>query len=87
MAYCYKCDEEIRFDEQVRSANGKHIPLDIYDNPHRCEDIDPISGYDNSIKRRCYKCGRDIFFDQNVVSRSGKCIPLEWETGDRHQCY
>ena len=37
MTTCYKCRKEIIFDDNIRSASGKKIPLDPdTERPHEC---------------------------------------------------
>lgn len=34
---CNRCGNDIYFDDQVKSVNGKSIPLDVdTDDPHQC---------------------------------------------------
>jgi hypothetical protein len=33
---CYYCGTELTWDDSVKSASGKKIPLEMDGNPHRC---------------------------------------------------
>jgi hypothetical protein len=44
MARCYHCNQAIKFDPKIRSANGKLIPLNSDKSKHDC----PMSPYNRS---------------------------------------
>lgn len=36
MYRCYHCGNELTWDDAIRSASGKKIPLEAEGSPHRC---------------------------------------------------
>ncbi len=68
MISCKYCHDEIEFDDDVRSASGKCIPLDESREKHQCSD--------RAYSIRCRNCNVEIYFDEDHISKNGKKIPL-----------
>jgi hypothetical protein len=66
---CQNRSEFIQFDDDVRSASGKCIPLDEYGEKHQCSA--------RAYKIKCRYCGEEIAFSEDYVSAKGKKIPLD----------
>jgi hypothetical protein len=78
----YGCQTAIKFDNDRISANGRKIPLNKDDTPHRCPKR--TSSY-NKRTIRCNYCNEQITFDNNIKSKSGKKIPLNLDRS-YHNC-
>lgn len=79
---CYRCNQTIQFNPEVKGKNGRLIPLNIDSTKHQCPNFVPAS----QIKPlACNRCGQPIKFDKNIVSKNGKRIPLN-QDGSNHDC-
>lgn len=83
LTWCYKCQQQISFDNLTRNRNGGAIPVDDYGNLHSCRHKKRKPGFPS---QKCFRCGQVIHFDKNYRSISGKYIPLDWNSGKRHDC-
>ena len=83
LTWCYKCQQQISFDNRTRNRNGGAIPVDDYGNLHSCRHKKRKPGFPS---QKCFRCGQVIHFDKNYRSISGKYIPLDWNSGKRHDC-
>ena len=61
LTWCYKCQQQISFDNLTRNRNGGAIPVDDYGNLHNCRHKKRKPGFPS---QKCFRCGQVIHFDK-----------------------
>jgi hypothetical protein len=89
---CYnKCGQQIKFDDNVRAASGKKIPLNLDGSCHQCANKSKPQHQQPQQQQRqktpilCRGCGAQIRFSKYHRTENQGWIPLNTD-GSYHEC-